>query len=144
MFLFCFPRMFLAFISFCFVCFNSSEPIARANERNQPFSNWYSWRNEIQFIVYMYIYFKKTNTSGFVFFLFCFVKIIYAQTLLSLKNIRKKDILGTRASAFHEFRFDEPERVCFRNNIHNKSVSFFRVLLLSDTVTGYNGTILLQ
>lgn len=68
----------------------------------------------------MCIYFLKRPTRmGFYFFLFLvLVKIKYAQTLL--KNIHKKDILGTRAREFCLTNLG----VCFRNNIHNKLVFF--------------------
>lgn len=71
----------------------------------------------------MCIYFLKRPTRmGFYFFLFLvLVKIKYAQTLL--KNIHKKDILGTRAREFCLTNLG----VCFRNNIHNKLVFFLFV-----------------
>lgn len=86
----CFSRSFF----FVVCCFNTSEPIARANERNQlaltDTADEMKY-NSLYICIYIYIL-KKINTSG----LFCFVKIKYAQTLF-LKNIHKKDILGTRA-----------------------------------------------
>lgn len=74
---------------------------------------------------------------GFYFFLFLvLVKIKYAQTLL--KNIHKKDILGTRAREFCLTNLG----VCFRNNIHNKLVFFvclfcFRLIQLQGTTAHF-------
>lgn len=101
----------------------------------------------IYFCLNVYNILKRPTRVGFylLFVLFLvLVKIKYAQTLL--KNIRKKDILGTRAREFCSTNLG----VCFRNNIRNKLVHrvflfvCLFVMLSSDTVTGYNGTILLQ
>lgn len=79
-------------------------------------------KNDTIYCIYLlcvYIFLKRPTRMGFYFFLFLvLVKIKYAQTLL--KNIHKKDILGTRAREFCLTNLG----VCFRNNIHNKLVFF--------------------